>query len=78
MWKLAMRGERGSPFVELGSYANIGDAARVILETENNPLGALFFRVYVDPPSLSSDAEALSRLEYQGAKRFYVLTRSAR
>jgi hypothetical protein len=33
MSKLVMRGERGSPFTELSSYANISDAARVILKT---------------------------------------------
>jgi hypothetical protein len=77
MWKLVMRGERGTPLVDVGSYASIGDAAEVILNTEGNPLGALFFRVYVDPPMGASDAEVLSRLEYQSPKRFYLLTREA-
>jgi hypothetical protein len=78
MWKLSARGERGSPFAELGSYASLGDAARTILATENDPsLGAIFFRVYVDPVDPPSDAKALSRLEYQSAKRFYLLTRDA-
>ena len=78
MWKLIARGERGSPFAELGSYASLGDAARTILETENDPsLGAIFFRVYVDPVDPPSDAKALSRLEYQSATRFYLLTRDA-
>ena len=72
-----MRGARGTPFTELGSFANLADAARVILENEGDPLGALFFRVYVDPPMQASDADALSRLGYQGAKHYYVLTRSA-
>jgi len=70
-----MRGERGSPFTELGSYANLCDAARVILETEDDRLGAIFFRVYVWPSSEPSDAEVLSRLEYQSPKRYYLLTR---
>jgi hypothetical protein len=76
MWKLIMRGARGTPFTELGSFANLADAARVILENEGDPLGALFFRVYVDPPMQRSDADILSNLAYQGAKHYYVLTRS--
>src|ERR1700688_587435 len=74
MWKLVMRGERGSPFTELGSYANVSDAARVILKTENNPQGAISFRVYVDALNPPSDAQALSRLDYQSGKRYYPLT----
>jgi hypothetical protein len=45
MWKLAMRGERRSPFTELGSYASLGDAAGMILKTENDESGAVLFRV---------------------------------
>lgn len=77
MWKLTARGERGTPFAELGNFASIDDAARTILATENTPNGAIFFRVYVDPTRPPSDAEVLSRLEYQSPKRFYLLTRSA-
>ena len=78
-WKLTARGERGSPFAELGSFANIGDAARTIIKAEDDPgaTGAIFFRVYVDPMGTPSDAEVLSRLEYQSAKRFYLLRRTA-
>ena len=76
-----MRGERGTPFTELGNYTNIGDAARKILETENDPRGAIFFRVYVDPINPLFDADddsaTLSRLDYQTAKHYYLLTRSA-
>ena len=36
MWNLVMRGERGSPFTDLGNYASIADAARVILKTAKN------------------------------------------
>jgi len=77
MWKLTARGERGSPFAELGSFASIGDAALRILKIEGDPLGTIFFRVYVDPASTRDDAEVLSRLEYQSAKRFYLLQRDA-
>jgi hypothetical protein len=78
-WKLTARGERGTPFAELGSFASIGDAARTIIKAEDAPgaTGAIFFRVYVDPTRTPSDADVLSRLEYQSAQRFYLLTRSA-
>jgi hypothetical protein len=76
MWKLTARGERGSPFAELGSFASIEEAAQKIYKTENDPsIGGIFFRVYVDPTLTPSDAEVLSRLEYQSDKRFYLLTR---
>jgi hypothetical protein len=78
MWKLTARGESGTPFAELGSYASLGDAAQKIFKTENDQsLGGIFFRVFVDPTNPPSDAKALSRLEYQSAKRFYLLTRNA-
>jgi hypothetical protein len=77
MWKLTARAERGSAFAELGSFASIGDAARTILKTGDDPHGATFFRVYANPLRAPSDAEALCRLEYQSTKRFYLLTRNA-
>jgi hypothetical protein len=77
MWKLAARGERGSPFVELGDYASLAEAARSILKAEDRPDGALFFRVYVDPLMPATDADALRRLEYQSDTHFYVLTQPA-
>jgi hypothetical protein len=77
MWKLTARGERGSAFAELGSFASIDDAAQTIIKAEDDHHGAIFFRVYVDPTRTPSDAEVLSRLEYQSAKRFYLLQRSA-
>jgi hypothetical protein len=66
-----------APLPKLGSYANISDAASVILKTENNPQGAISFRVYVDAFNPPSDAQALSRLDYQSGKRYYLLTRTA-
>jgi hypothetical protein len=80
MWKLIARGERGTPFAELGSFASIDEAAQTIIKTENAagpPTGAIFFRVYVDPTRTPSDAEVLSRFEYQSATRFYLLQRDA-
>ena len=77
MWKLTARGERGSPFSELGSFASIDEAARTIIAAEDDTHGAIFFRVYVDPICAPSDADVLSRLEYQSAKRFYLLRREA-
>jgi len=72
-----MRGARGTPFAELGSFANLNDAARVILKHESNPLGMLFLRVSVSPLMFEewTDADILSTLEYQGAKHYYALTR---
>jgi hypothetical protein len=79
MWKLEMRGARGTPFSELGSYASIAEAAEAISKIEDDLNGWVFFRVPVftwnEKPS--SDAEVLSHLEYQSTTRFYVLTRSA-
>lgn len=81
MWNLEVRGERGTPFTELGTYASLTDAARVILQREGNPYGSLFFRLYVDPdsglPNRDTDAEILSCLHYQGKKHFYKLWRNS-
>lgn len=80
MWKLSIRGKRGTPFEELGSFASLGDAARKILEQENDPEGAVFFRVYVSPINPlfdpDDDAATLSHLDYQTARHYYSLTRS--
>jgi hypothetical protein len=72
-----MRGARGTPFTELGSFASLNDAARVILENEGDPLGPLFLRVSVAPLTFEewTDADILSSLEYQSAKHYYSLTR---
>ena len=74
-----MRGARGTPFTELGSFASLNDAARVILEKEGNPLGPLFLRLSVSPIMFEdwTDADILSTLEYQSAKHYYALTRDA-
>lgn len=72
-----MRGEKVREWVELGSFESLGHAAQRVLELENNRSGSLFFRAYVDPPRDMSDAEVLSRLEYQSEKAFYLLTRMA-
>ena len=56
MWKLTARGERGSPFAELGSFASIDLAAQKIIDTEDDPHGGVFLRVYVDPTHAPSDA----------------------
>lgn len=77
MWKLVVREGKGRKFATLGSYASLGEAAQVIVETEGDRLATIFFRVYIDPSGHFSDAEALSRFEYQSARRFYLLTRIA-
>jgi hypothetical protein len=76
MWQLSMR-DRNKNWTELGTFDGIGLAARRVLELEHRdrPIEALFFRVYTDPMMEKSDAEILSRLEYQGVIGFYVLTR---
>ena len=76
MWKLSGRDNKLKQWSELGEFQNISDAAQRVLELEGDRLGALFFRVYVDPPGAKSDAEILCRLEYQTAKGFYLLQRA--
>jgi hypothetical protein len=43
-------------WAELGEFQSITDAARRVLQLEEDPLGALFFRVYVDPPGAKPNA----------------------
>jgi hypothetical protein len=74
MWLLSMRDQNRS-WSEVGAFAAIVAAARRVLELEGSPRSAIFFRVYADPMMEKSDADILSRLEYQGDKGFYVLTR---
>ena len=77
MWQLSVRDENRS-WNELGNFDSVGSAALRIIKLESNPIepvGSVIFRVYADPLMEKSDAEILSRLEYQGAKGFYVLTR---
>ncbi len=50
MWKLSGRDNKIRRWAELGEYQSVNDTARRVLELERDPLGALFFRVYVDPP----------------------------
>jgi len=80
MWQLKMRDENRS-WTELGTYESIGTAAVHVLKLERGdragPIASIFFRVYADPLMEKSDADILSRLEYQGEKAFYVLTRRA-
>jgi hypothetical protein len=76
MWKLSSRDNKIRQWAEHGEFQNISDAARRVLELEDDHLGALFFRVYADPLVEKSDAEILSRLEYQSAKGFYLLKRT--
>jgi hypothetical protein len=73
----AGRDNKIKQWAELGEFQSIGDAARGVLELERRPLGALFFRVYVDPPGAKSDAEILCRLEYQSENSFYLLQRAS-
>jgi hypothetical protein len=79
MWQLSVRGDHRQ-WTELGTFGGIGPAAHRVLELEREPgepMASLFFRVYADPLMEKSDAEILSRLEYQGTKGFYLLTRQA-
>ena len=75
MWKLSGRDNKIRQWAELGQFPSIAQAAQRVLELERDPLGALFFRIYVDPPGEKSDAEILCRLEYQSDKGFYLLER---
>jgi len=75
MWQLSVRGENRG-WTELGVFAEISAAAHQVLKREGDlTRAAVFFRVYADPLMGKSDAEILSRLEYQGATGFYVLKR---
>ena len=77
MWQLKIRDENRS-WSELGNFDSVGSAALRIIKLESNPtepIASIFFRVYADPLMETSDAEILGRLEYQGAKDFYLLTR---
>ena len=77
MWKLSMRPNRPPrQWSELGTFANIEDAAQCVLQHEGASLSALFFRVYVDPLIGTPDNKILSRLEYQSDQAFYVLQHS--
>jgi len=83
MWKLRGRDNKIKRWSEYGEFQNIADAAERILELEGAPNGSLFLRVYVDPNPLTavavtgtSDAEILSRLEYQSEKGFYLIERT--
>ena len=79
MWKLEVRGARGTPFEQLGSFASISDAAEMISKMENKSNGWVFFHVSVytlnDEPT--SDADVLNHLTYQGLARYYELSRVA-
>jgi len=74
-----MRGARGTPFVEIGSYASLNEAADVILENEGGSLGPLFLRASVSSTLFPewTDAYILSNLCYQGRKHYYELSRTA-
>lgn len=77
MWQLSMR-DQNRRWTDLGMFGGIGPAAQRVLELEakpQQPIGSLFFRIYADPLMERSDAEILSRLEYQGAEGLYLLTR---
>lgn len=78
MWKLVVRGARGTPFKELGNFASITEAAEVIGKREKEE-GFVFFRVVADlwREKPYSDAEILSCLEYQSTTHYYALTREA-
>jgi hypothetical protein len=78
MWQLSVRGQNRD-WTDLGTFVGSGPAAMRVLELERDPtqpIGSVFFRVYADPLMEKSDAEILSRLEYQGGNGFYVLKRS--
>jgi hypothetical protein len=75
MWTLRMRDNKIRQWVEAGEVPSIEEGARRVLELENDPDISLFFRVYADKTADKSDAQILSRLEYQGSSGFYVLTR---
>jgi hypothetical protein len=77
MWRLSVR-DQNRDWTELGAFVGIGEAALQVMALERDPaqpIGAVSFRVYADPALEKFYAVILSRLEYQGAKNFYVLKR---
>jgi hypothetical protein len=79
MWKLFMRGQRGTPLKELGSFASIAEAAETVRKRERHDNGWIFFKVpvYTLNEEPTSDADVLSHLTYQGSAHYYELMRSA-
>ncbi|MGE3282615.1 MAG: hypothetical protein AB7O13_16605 [Alphaproteobacteria bacterium] len=70
--------DQNRQWTDLGNFDSIGAAALRVVKLESSPsepIASIFFRVYADPLMEKSDAEILSRLEYQGMKGFYVLKR---
>ncbi len=76
MWKLKRRDDKISPYAELGAFEDIAHAAQAILDLENDPNGAIYFRLDVDPLMAPTDAEIFAELQYQSPRYFYLLTRS--
>lgn len=76
MWHLTRRRNNGRVWKDVGDFEHLDLAAVHILESENDQMGTIFFRVYVDPMMEASDAKTLSRLEYQTDTHFYVLMRT--
>ena len=74
MWQLSVR-DQNRQWTDIVTFGGIAPAARRVPQLEGEPGAEVFFRVYADPLMEKSDAEILSRLEYQGAKGFYVLRR---
>jgi len=72
MWQLHMTNEKRD-WVKVGRCETVGEAVRRITELEGSTSYGLFLRTYVDPHS--TDDEALSNLEYKGAKTAYVIKR---
>lgn len=72
-----MSGARGTPFVDVGDYGSLHDAAEAIRKTEDDPIGVMFLQIHLDLMGEPSDAEALSFLFYQGKRHYYEVRRNA-
>jgi hypothetical protein len=80
MWHLKQRTDHPHPktWHELGTFASICDATKKIVAIEDDPspnAGAIFFQVYCWHAEERTDAHILSRLEYQGRRGVYIVTR---
>jgi hypothetical protein len=74
MWRLRMR-ENKPPreWSDMGEFRDLSRAVRRILELEEMPGEALFLLAYIWPPEEKSDSEIMCRLQYFGAKAFYLI-----
>ena len=75
MWQLKTA-DRGEPWTHVGNFGTVAEAARRIIELEEDPVSAVFFELLIETKAGSED-EAFAHLEHTGRStgRFYVVKR---